>query len=246
MARSMAVFVVVVVLVVVGATGCVSNFPPGSFDWGHGAAPLPEGATRVQVGGGGGAGLGVTDISSGFFVPAPQLGLIGGGGAGVAIENQFASTLLLRGEGNLGCQTPTFTNASDRDVQLICPMALYVGGQWNPGGNRNIALRLRGGGGGDLFLSPPASILPLPYMAAQVGGVFSAEIGAFEPYVDIHGGAKLGIAVAPVASVGATGGTTWKLGDNLSAYGLLRSDVVLVGLLPTLTANAQAGVFFMF
>jgi hypothetical protein len=230
----------------VGSSGCASNFPPGSFDWSHGAAPLPEGATRVQVGGGGGAGLGVTDLTGGFIVPAPELGLIGGAGGGVALENQFAPTLLLRVEANGGCQTPTFTNVSDADLQLICPTAAYVGGQWNPGGNRNLALRLRGGGGGDLFVAGVDDFLPVPYMAAQVGVVASTELGSFEPYLDLHGGAKLGLALAPVASVGASGGSTWEIVENVSAYALLRTDFVLIGLLPTMTANAQVGAFFTF
>jgi hypothetical protein len=226
--------------------GCTSSFPPGSFDWGHGAAPLQEGATRVQVGGGGGAGFGVTDVSGGFIVPAADWGFIGGGGAGVAVEHQFAPTLLLRGEGNAGCQTPTFTDASLTGYQFICPMAVYGGGQWNPGGNRNVALRLRGGGGGDFFLAGPGGILPLPYMAAQIATVLSVEAGPFEPFFDMHAGAKLGLALAPIASVGASAGSTWKFSDSVGAYLLLRTDLNMLLLLPTLSANAQAGATFTF
>lgn len=229
----------------VGAGGCTSAFPPGSFDWGHGAKPLQQHATRVVVGGGGGLGVGIvgSEGGGGGLPPTAKYDTISGGGGGVAVEHQLLPTLLLRAEGGGGCQSPTtFTGAS-----IICPVAVYGGAQLNPGDNQSFALRLRVGGGGDFFDDVNgAGVFPAPYIATQGALVFSGETVGFEPFLDLHGGVKVGALLAPVTSVGVSGGTTYALTDSLSLYGLARSDLLFVFVLPSLTANVQAGLSFTF
>lgn len=247
----MARALLVSLFVVFAGVGCTSSFPPGSFDWGHGAAPLDEGQTRIQVGGGGGAGVGVVGTSGGGSVlpPGPDYGLIAGGGGGLAVEHQLLPTLLVRGEANAGCQTSALNDATadvPSETSLICPAAVYLGGQANPEGNRNFALRLRIGGGGDFFAIDGGALIPAPYIATQGAVVFSNEFADFEPYVDLHAGAKVGALLAPVASAGVSGGAEYHFGESLSAYALARTDVVFITILPSVSANVQAGVFFVF
>lgn len=237
-----------VVLVLAVLSGCTSSFPPGSFDWGHGTKPLEQHATRVIAGGGGGLGVGIvgSEGGGGGLPPSAKYGFISGGGGGLAVEHQLLPTLLLRGEAGGGCQSPTtFTGES-----IICPVAIYAGGQLNPEGNQNFALRLRVGGGGDFFDDVAGTtgtgFLPAPYVATQGALAFGAPVGDLDPWLDLHAGVKVGILLAPVASVGATGGLEYHLSDSFSLYALARSDLLFVFVLPALTGNVQAGASFTF
>lgn len=229
------------------ASGCTSSFPPGSFDWGHGARPMEQHATRVIVGGGGGLGIGVigSEGGGGGLPPSAKYDTISGGGGGLAIEHQLLPTLLVRAEGGGGCQSPTsFTGEA-----IICPVAIYGGAQLNPGESQNFALRLRVGGGGDFFddiNGAGTGVFPAPYIATQGALAFSADAADFEPFLDVHGGVKIGALLAPVTSVGVSAGTTYALTEGLSLYALARSDLLFVFVLPSLTANVQGGVSFTF
>ncbi|MFZ9888398.1 MAG: hypothetical protein ACO3JL_12925 [Myxococcota bacterium] len=246
-----------VLLLVSGASGCISVFAPGSFDWGHGAAPLPEGQTRVQLGGGGGTAAGVTEINevgpSGLTVSMPRFGAIGGLGAGVAVEHQTSRAVLVRGEATAGCQMPPSADIIDTvaSAVAVCPVAIYLGGQLNPGNSRNGALRLRIGGGADLAVTgneSPSVGDSFPYLSGQLGAVLSHELGPLEPYIELHGGAKgyLTYLFFPVLSAGATGGATWKFNDSVSAYALMRGDLLMAGIFPQPSGNVQVGAFLSF
>ncbi len=238
----------IVSLLFVVASGCTSSFPPGSFDWGHGAAPLVEGQTRVQLGGGGGVGAGISPATASTGGNSNAVDVIGGGGGGVAVEHQLYPTLLVRGEGNMGCQSSGLVDntAAVSGAEFICPMAVYVGGQVNPEADPNFALRLRVGAGADVFVIKDSALLPAPYLATQGAVVLSKELGDFEPYLDLHLGAKVGSLLAPVGTAGVTGGTEYHLNDDVSFYGLARGDVLFIAIFPSLSANVQAGALFTF
>lgn len=226
--------VVAFVVAFVGALfGCSSAFPPGSLEWGHGATPLAEGQSLVQLGAGAGVGYGVVGTATGDAVVNP----IAGAGGGLGIEHQVGRDLALRAEVGGGCQSSVV-----KDGAPLCPIAGYLGGQLNPRGSRTFALRVLAGGGADVVQSTP-----LPYAAGVSALVFSADSDGLERYADVHLGLKLGLLTGtPVGNAGAAGGLRYAFSDVVSVYGALRADVLLANAAPALTGTLQLGGLLRF
>jgi len=221
------------VVFAVALCGCSSGFPPGSLEWGHGATPLDEGQSRVQVGAGAGVGYGVVGTSTGDAVVNP----IAGAGGGLGVERQLSADVAVRAEFGGGCQSSVV-----KDGAPLCPVAGYLGGQLNPRGSRTLALRVLAGGGADVVLSTP-----LPYAAGVGAVVFSADDDGLERYADVHLGLKLGLLTGtPVGNAGAAGGLRYSFTDVVSVYGALRADILLANAAPALTGTLQLGALFRF
>lgn len=146
-------------------TGCVSAFPASSLDTGRDAAALPQGGTRLQVGGGGGA--------------AP-LSLAFGGGAGLRLEHQVLDELSWSLDAGSGLQTLAA-------LPFIVPFGSYLGAQWNPGGLDWFALRGRAGVGVDSAALAILSVLGgnpegwaglAPYLSFAAQAVLSLRLPA--------------------------------------------------------------------
>lgn len=145
--------------------GCVSAFPASSLDTGRDATALPQGDSRIQVGGGGGA--------------AP-LSLAFGGGLGLRFEHQLLDELSVSLDAASGLQTLAA-------LPFIIPLGSYLGAQWNPGGLEWFALRARAGGGVDTAaLTIPALLVGsedgwngvAPYVSVALQGVLSFPLPA--------------------------------------------------------------------
>jgi hypothetical protein len=242
-------FVVVAALAAatLSSTACTSVFPVGTFNWGHGAVPMKDGGVRVQVGGGGGAGL-----------YAGQLPVAGAGG-GAALEYQVNQAMLLRLEGGAAIQTPGTAFAANGTVPFaVVPYttlrAGYLGTQLTMSKDKTIALRLRVGGGvEDSPASDTSASLTIPYVGGEARVVKSFVINdSFDWWVAGGLGLKVPMLVplddpsavlnayATIFDGTADAGVAWRVFDAGHVYASVQGGAVFQPL-PTPVASVQVG-----
>jgi len=221
------------------STACTSAFPAGTFDWGHGAVPMKDGAVRVQAGGGGGAGL--------YGVGVAGIGRpVVGGGVGGAIEYQVSQALLLRVEGGTAVQAPgaAFVSASFPSSTSVAPYtqlySSYVGSQFTISEDRTVALRVRAGVG--LEDSPEGEAFSghqTLYAAGEWNLVKSYVVDEnFEWWVAGGNGVKVPfVTFDGIASLGGA----WRVPTGGRLYLAGRGGLVLLVPAPTPVASVQLG-----
>lgn len=240
------------VLMLTLCTGCYTRLPAAIFGWGRGAEPLPQGTTRLQVGGGGGATMGGAGVV--------------GGGLGVAVEHQLLKKLALRGELGGAFQSPGYFEAPGLHSGSVLPLpyvgasvypstfvgAAYGGAQLNM--SNTVALRTRLGLGSEI--TPGAGTAP--YGGIEVGLVGSSTTGTLETFSEMHAAIKvlsiqngMSSELLPVANLGPSVGVNWRFAPGHALYGAFHADFILqaaslVLLIPYTSASLQAGYSFQF
>lgn len=205
---------VLVVLFSLFASACGTSFPPGAFDWGHGATPLAKAGTRAQVGGGGGAAWNL-------YTPGLPAGFGGGGGGG--LELQLTDWLSLRGDASLGAEWSFLSGAPS------LAGAGYLGTQLNF--TPQLAARARvglGGAGLNLRVAPTAAIA---HGEGEAGLVYTFDPSpSDERWIYAYGTGRVsGEAPTSPVSLGAGVSMGWshKIVDDLYFYTSGRGDVTV-------------------